>query len=65
MAFGVESRAPHGGVFVLFATDPWWAFLISLAAGTVVTALILVALKRFTGRRRPEVAVSAPALATA
>ena len=67
MAFGVGSRAPHGGVFVLFAIDPWWAFLIALAAGTVVTALILVALKRFVGRQRPEVAVAdgAPALAPA
>jgi fructose PTS system EIIBC or EIIC component len=67
MAFGVESRAPHGGVFVLFAIDPWWAFLIALAAGTVVTALILVALKRFVGRSRPEVAVAGaePVLAAA
>ena len=67
MMFGVESRAPHGGVFVLFAIDPWWAFLIALAAGTVVTALILVALKRFVGRTRSEAAVAdgVPALATA
>ncbi|MBN9152960.1 MAG: PTS sugar transporter subunit IIA [Microbacterium sp.] len=67
MAFGVGSRAPHGGVFVLFAVDPWWAFLIALGAGTVVTALILVALKRFVGRQRPEAVVAdgAPALATA
>lgn len=52
MVFGVTSFAPHGGIFVLFAIDPVWGFLVALAAGTVVTALLLVALKRFA--RRPE-----------
>ncbi|WP_348787118.1 fructose-specific PTS transporter subunit EIIC [Leifsonia sp. NPDC080035] len=52
MAFGVESRAPHGGVFVFFAIDPIWGFLLALAAGTVVTALIVVALKRFAAPSR-------------
>ncbi|GIT79607.1 PTS lactose transporter subunit IIC [Leifsonia sp. LS1] len=52
MAFGVESRAPHGGVFVFFAIDPIWGFLLALAAGTVVTALVVVALKRFAAPRR-------------
>ena len=50
MAFGVASRAPHGGIFVFFAIDPIWGFLLALVAGTVVTALVLVALKRFVGR---------------
>jgi PTS system fructose-specific IIC component len=63
MAFAVESRAPHGGVFVFFAIDPLWGFLLALVAGTVTTALIVTALKRFTapGRR----AESAPADTTA
>ncbi|WP_025159035.1 PTS fructose transporter subunit IIABC [Leifsonia aquatica] len=52
MAFGVESRAPHGGVFVFFAIDPIWGFLLALAAGTVVTALVVVALKRFAAPKR-------------
>ncbi len=52
MAFGVESRAPHGGVFVFFAIDPIGGFLLALAAGTVVTALVVVALKRFAGPSR-------------
>lgn len=60
MALSVSSRAPHGGVFVLFAIDPWWGFLLALAAGTVVTAIILVALKRFVGRPRPVVAAASP-----
>lgn len=52
MAFAVESRAPHGGVFVFFAIDPLWGFLLALVAGTVTTALIVTALKRFTAPGR-------------
>jgi PTS system fructose-specific IIC component len=61
MAFGVESRAPHGGVFVFFAIDPIWGFLLALVAGTVVTALIVSALKRFAVRREVSSAQEAPA----
>jgi PTS system fructose-specific IIC component len=52
MAFEVGSRAPHGGIFVFFAIDPIWGFLVALAAGTLVTALLVVGLKRFTAPRR-------------
>ncbi|MGN6427280.1 MAG: PTS fructose transporter subunit IIABC [Leifsonia sp.] len=58
MAFGVESRAPHGGIFVFFAIDPIWGFLLALAAGTVVTAFIVVGLKRFAAPKR-EAAIAA------
>jgi PTS system fructose-specific IIC component len=44
--FGVQLRAPHGGIFVLFAVDGVIGFLIALAAGTVVAALIVISLKR-------------------
>ncbi|GAA1470415.1 PTS fructose transporter subunit IIABC [Microbacterium thalassium] len=54
MAFGVGSLAPHGGIFVFFAIEPIWGFLVALAAGTVVTALVVVALKRFVGRKELE-----------
>ncbi len=47
MALGVGSRAPHGGVFVLFAIDPWWGFLVAIIVGTVVSALAVLALKQF------------------
>lgn len=47
MALGVGSRAPHGGVFVLFAIDPWWGFLLAILAGTVVSAATVIALKQF------------------
>jgi PTS system fructose-specific IIC component len=67
MAFGVTSLAPHGGIFVLFAINPIWGFLLALAAGTVVTALVVIALKRWVGRKELEAAEApfeaAPAVA--
>ena len=51
MAFAVTAKAPHGGVFVFFAIDSFWLWLIAIAAGTVVSASSVVALKRFAHRR--------------
>ncbi|NPC43475.1 fructose-specific PTS transporter subunit EIIC [Nocardioides sp. zg-1230] len=45
MAMDVAVRAPHGGIFVLFAVDGVLGFLIALAAGVVVGAVAVVALK--------------------
>lgn len=61
MFFGITSRAPHGGVFVFFAIDNFWLWLLSIAIGTVVSAVSVVLLKRYA-RRRP-VEVDAPAVA--
>ncbi|BBX67321.1 PTS fructose transporter subunit IIABC [Mycolicibacterium psychrotolerans] len=47
MAFGATSRAPHGGIFVLFAIDNKLGFVIALAAGTVAAAVAVVAAKQF------------------
>nr|WP_122012433.1 PTS fructose transporter subunit IIC [Maliibacterium massiliense] len=45
MLMGVEAPVPHGGVFAIpFMTNPL-GFIIALVAGTLVTALILVAIK--------------------
>ena len=62
MLIGVQSFAPHGGVFVFFAINPFWGFALAIAAGTVVTALIVVALKGI-GRSTKDavVAEAAPA----
>lgn len=51
MAFAVTSKAPHGGLFVFFAIDNFWLWLVAIAAGTVVAAFAVVALKRFAHRR--------------
>ena len=64
MAFGVQSLAPHGGIFVLFAINPIWGFLVALLAGVVVTAFLVVAFKRFIApkelqRPRPNLEVAA------
>ncbi len=45
MALDVTLRAPHGGIFVLFAVGHTFGFLIALAVGTVVAATCVVALK--------------------
>ncbi|MBF4614082.1 PTS fructose transporter subunit IIABC [Curtobacterium sp. VKM Ac-1376] len=52
MAAGVTSRAPHGGIFVFFAIGDVLMFVVAILAGTVVSALVLVALKKWV-RRRP------------
>ncbi|MGN6781548.1 MAG: PTS fructose transporter subunit IIABC [Marmoricola sp.] len=44
-ALQVTLRAPHGGVFVLFAVGNVVGFVISLLAGVVVAAAAVVALK--------------------
>ncbi len=53
MAWGVTSKAPHGGVFVFFAIDNFWLFLLAVAIGTVVSAFAVVGLKRYAVRKRP------------
>ncbi|GAB3155110.1 fructose-specific PTS transporter subunit EIIC [Microbacterium neimengense] len=61
MALGVSSLAPHGGIFVFFAIDPIWGFLLALVAGTLVTALAVVALKKWVGRKELTQAQAAAA----
>jgi PTS system fructose-specific IIC component len=55
MALGVGLRAPHGGIFVLFAFQPLpfaiFGFLISLVAGVVVAAAAVVAAKTVWPKR--------------
>ena len=49
MAFGVELRVPHGGVFVLpipGAVTHLAAYALAIATGTIVTALLVGLLRR-------------------
>ena len=55
MVFGVTSYAPHGGVFVAFAIDSFLLFLLAVLAGAALTALSVIALKRWT-RKAPAAA---------
>ncbi len=64
MALGAQPRAPHGGVFVLFAMNgTWWKFLLALAVGVVVAAVAVVAAKSLG--RSPAAAESAQPAAVA
>ena len=45
MAMDVAVRAPHGGIFVLFAVDGVIGYLVALAAGVVVGAAAVIILK--------------------
>ncbi|NMR19574.1 fructose-specific PTS transporter subunit EIIC [Cellulomonas fimi] len=63
MATDVTSQAPHGGIFVFFAIGNVLWFVGAIALGTVISAVAVVALKRYAVSRRPA-AVDTPALAT-
>ncbi|GKV74684.1 MULTISPECIES: PTS fructose transporter subunit IIABC [Pseudarthrobacter] len=61
MAFGVTSQAPHGGIFVFFAIGNVLMFVLSIIAGTIVTALAVVALKRWAAPKTADTVESVPA----
>jgi fructose PTS system EIIBC or EIIC component len=69
MALDIQSRAPHGGIFVFFAINNPIVWFLAIAIGSVITAFVLVALKRFVGPRdrsgveEPDVARSAQPVA--
>ncbi|WP_409176410.1 fructose-specific PTS transporter subunit EIIC [Brevibacillus fortis] len=46
MLFGCTLPAPHGGIFVLPVIGNWPLYLVSILAGTMVTALMLKVLKK-------------------
>ncbi len=55
MAFGNTLRAPHGGVFVLAipnAVENAGLYVVAIAAGTLVTALVTVQLKHWFPRKK-------------
>jgi PTS system fructose-specific IIC component len=54
--FQVTLRAPHGGIFVLFAVGNIFGFLISLIAGMVVAATSVIVLKSSSSTNVEELA---------
>ena len=58
MALGVMSRAPHGGIFVIFAIEPAWAYFVAILAGVVVAALAVIAMKQFWPNKAAEQAAA-------
>jgi PTS system fructose-specific IIC component len=59
-AFDVGIRAPHGGIFVLFAVDGVLGFVIALVAGVVVGAAAVIALKSLSDRSPETSSTRAP-----
>jgi PTS system fructose-specific IIC component len=54
MLFGCTLRAPHGGVFVLAipnAVENVGLYIVAIAVGTLVTALVAIQLKHFFPRK--------------
>ncbi|TFC21207.1 PTS lactose transporter subunit IIC [Cryobacterium algoritolerans] len=64
MAWGVTSKAPHGGIFVFFAIDSFPLWALAIAIGTVVAALVVIVLKRYAVRKS-SVDAETPALVNA
>ncbi|MCO4256156.1 PTS fructose transporter subunit IIABC [Pseudarthrobacter cellobiosi] len=60
MATGVTSQAPHGGIFVFFAIGNLVMFVVAILAGTVVSALAVIALKRWAAARPAATVESVP-----
>ena len=46
MTFGCALRAPHGGIFVFPVVDHALMYVVALAAGSIVGAIILSLLKK-------------------
>lgn len=63
MATDTISRAPHGGIFVLFAIQPIWGFILALVLGTVVSTIAVIALKQFWPNKAIEQQAKAAAAA--
>ncbi|MHA7273698.1 PTS fructose transporter subunit IIABC [Arthrobacter sp. TMT4-20] len=57
MGSGVTSQAPHGGIFVFFAIGNVAMFVLAIIAGTIISALTVVALKRFATRKTEDTPV--------
>jgi PTS system fructose-specific IIC component len=60
MATGVTSQAPHGGIFVFFAIGNLVMFIVAILAGTVVSALTVVALKRWAAKKTVDTVEPVP-----
>ncbi|MHA7145196.1 PTS fructose transporter subunit IIABC [Arthrobacter sp. TmT3-37] len=52
MGTGVTSQAPHGGIFVFFAIGNVVMFILAVLVGTVVSALAVIALKRYASSKK-------------
>ena len=54
MAMDVTLRAPHGGIFVLFAVGNILGFFIALVAGVLVVGAVAVIALKSIGQKDAE-----------
>lgn len=59
MLGGVGDHAPHGGPIVLPVVDHRWAYVLAIATGSVVTALLINLLKKTTDKAVADTAGAA------
>ncbi|MGP3967427.1 PTS fructose transporter subunit IIABC [Streptomyces sp. 6N223] len=64
MAFGSTLRAPHGGVFVTGLVGSPVLYLLAIAAGTAVTATLVIVLKERARSHRDRVGAAAETAAS-
>ncbi|MFK3621356.1 fructose-specific PTS transporter subunit EIIC [Corynebacterium hesseae] len=65
MSLDVMSRAPHGGIFVIFAIEPAWAYFVAILAGVIVSTIAVIAMKRFWPNKAVEEAAAKADMAKA
>jgi PTS system fructose-specific IIC component len=49
-AFGNAVQAPHGGIFIIGIVENWPLYLLAIAIGTVVTAVLVIVFKSIGSR---------------
>lgn len=59
MGLGAASKAPHGGIFVFFAIDKFWAFLLAIVLGAIVSGVTVTVLKSISRAKADRMAVQA------
>ncbi|WIV44284.1 PTS fructose transporter subunit IIABC [Glutamicibacter nicotianae] len=64
MSFDALSQAPHGGIFVFFAMDGTWPmFLLATVIGMLVSAALVIILKKYVRKAPARAAEEAKAAA--
>ncbi|MDV2979188.1 PTS fructose transporter subunit IIABC [Glutamicibacter sp. HZAU] len=64
MSFDALSQAPHGGIFVFFAMDGTWPmFLLATVIGMLVSAALVIILKKYVRKAPARAAEQAKAAA--
>jgi fructose-specific phosphotransferase system IIC component len=58
MLAGVGNHAPHGGPIVLPVIDNKLLYILAIVVGTLVTALLINAIKAFTAKPLPDPAAT-------